>query len=123
MKDKIAEFRQVAARLREQGTSARYPESMKRLALSHAQQRMTAGASVQRVAKELGLAGQTLAYWLRTRSPQEQAGVEPAKLLPVFTTASARTVEGDAAIVLIAGDVRIEVSDVAKAAELVRRLR
>jgi transposase-like protein len=121
MKDKIAEFRQVAARLREQGTSARYPESMKRLALSHAEQRMRAGASAQRVAKELGLAGQTLAYWLRTRRKKVGTSAESAKLVPVIAVAN--SLERDATIVLIAGDVRIEVSDVAKAAELVRRLR
>jgi transposase-like protein len=123
MTDKVAEFRRAAVRRREQGTSARYPEAMKRFALAHAQERMTAGASVQRAAKELGLAGQTLAYWLRTRSSLVRAARERAKLVPVITVPASKVVERSAAILVVAGDVRIEVSDVVTAAELVRRLR
>lgn len=123
MKDKLVEFRRAAASLREQGTSARYPEAMKRLAMSHARQRVSTGASVQLAAKELGLAGQTLAYWLRTREAPVEAVREPAKLLPVITTAASAAVERNAAIVIFAGDVRIELRDVTTAAELVRRLR
>jgi transposase-like protein len=123
MTSKMAEFRRVAGQRREQGTSARYPEAMKRFALAHAKERIAAGASVQRAAKELGLAGQTLTYWLRTCDPLVGAAREPAKLVPVITIPTSNVVKRSAAIVVIVGDVRVEVSDVAVAAELVGRLR
>jgi transposase-like protein len=123
MRDKVAEFRRLAERRREEGTSARYSEAMKRFALTHAQERMTAGASVQGAAKELGLAGQTLTYWLRTCSSLVRAQAAAPKLVPVITRHARSAVSHSAALVVIAGEVRVEVSDVATAAELVRRLQ
>jgi len=123
MKDKVAEFRGVAERRRKQGTSARYSDAMKRFGLRHAQERIRAGVSVQRAAKELGLAGQTLTYWLRTCRALVRVESEPARLVPVTTRPAPRAAERGASIVIIAGEVRVEVSDVAAAAELVRRLR
>jgi len=126
MKDKVAEFRWFAEKRREEGTSARYPDAMKRIALTHAQERVRAGASVQRVAKELGLAGQTLTYWLRTRSTLVGAEGSGPKLIPVITRPAPSAMKHSAVMVtmvVVAGDVRVEVRDVATAVELVRRLR
>lgn len=123
MVDKVAEFRRVAAQKRKQGTGARYSEGMRQFALAHARVRLKDGAGVQTVAAELGLAGQTLAYWLRTKGPQAAV----ARLVPVTVKREPRVPEASdalrAPIVIVAGDVRIEVADASTAAEVVRRLR
>jgi transposase-like protein len=123
MVDSVAEFRKVAAQKRRQGTGARYSDGMRRFALAHAQVRLKEGAGVQTVAAELGLAGQTLAYWLRTK----EGAAPSARLVPVtLTRASVEENARDATrapIVIFSGAVRIEVPDASTAAEVVRRLR
>ena len=123
MVDKVAEFRKVAAQKRKQGTGARYSESMRQFALAHAQVRLGEGAGVQVVAAELGLSGQTLAYWLRTMGARERL----ARLVPVTVKREVNerreaSETPRAPIVIVAGDVRIEVADASTAAEVIRRL-
>ena len=119
MADKIAEFRRVAAGKRQLGRRARYGDGMRRFALAHAKARMSAGASVQRVAAELGLTGQTLSNWLHAEA---QVSEPPARLMPVSVKQEKRE-HLQTPIVIVAGEVRVEVSDVETAAELVRRLQ
>lgn len=125
MADRVAEFRRVAAGKRKLGRRARYGNAMRKFALGHAAARMSAGASVQTVATELGLTGQTLSNWLRraTRAGERPAKLAvPAKLVPVRVKGEPReTPRGP--IVIVAGEIRVEVSDVETAAELVRSLQ
>ena len=124
MADKVAEFRRVAAGKRKLGRRARYGNAMRRFALAHAAARMSAGASVQTVATDLGLTGQTLSNWLRTaaRADERPARLAVPALVPVRVKGGTRETSR-APIVIVAGELRVEVSDVEAAAELVRRLQ
>lgn len=121
MVDNVAEFRKVVAQRRKRGTWGRYSEAMRCFGLSHARARMREGASVQGVAAELGLGVETLSTWLGTPSRRERT----AQLVPVMV--KREMVEANesarAPIVIVVGELRVEVRDASAAAEVVRRLR
>lgn len=121
MVDNVAEFRRVVAQRRKQGTCGRYSEAMRCFGLSHAGARMRRGASVQTVASELGLGVEILASWLGATSTRERS----AQLVPVTVKREAAEAHEAprAPIVIVVGEVRVEVADASTAAEVVRRLR
>jgi transposase-like protein len=119
MDGKVAEFRKAAERRRSEGTAARYPEEMRQFALAHVKARVASGASMHSIAKELGVAGQTLSYWLHASEAKRAVG---ARFVPVTVRPESR-MPSRAALVVVAGELRIEVADVATAIELVRGLR
>ena len=118
--DSVAEFRKVVAERRKRGTCGRYSEAMRCFGLSHARARMRQGASVQTVAAGLGLGVETLSAWLGTTSTRERS----AHLVPVTVKREVAAHEAPrAAIVIVVGELRVEVADASTAAEVVRRLR
>jgi transposase len=81
MNESIQRLRSQARRLaRGKGpTSVRYPESFHTAAVAFARSHLERGASVTRVARELGLSPWSLARWLQ-RKPR--AGLLPVTIAP-----------------------------------------
>lgn len=121
MEGKVAEFREAAQRRRSQGSGARYPDGMRHFAMSHAKSRLAVGASMHSIAKELGIAGQTLSYWLGTRETKRPVA---SRFVPVTVVSEPEPrMPSRGALVVVTGALRIEVPDVATAIELVQGLR
>jgi len=93
----------------------RFPESVRRDALAYARQQRVAGASLPRIASDLGLAANTVERWLKI-APKK-------KLLPVSVRDARPADKSKAALVLHApGGVRVEGLDPQTLAAILRAL-
>lgn len=112
---RAAVFRVAVRRLGTRGVGRRYPEELKGEALAYLGDRRREGASIESVAKELGMRERTLTLWAAAPRPTGKAPFVPMELVadgaPIPT-----------AIVLHAGGLRVEGLDVATLADLLRRL-
>lgn len=90
-----------------------YPLELRRRVVEYAEGARESGASVDRIAMELGIAPQTLRSWLPSNV------FRPVEIVAHEVASSAGTI----AVVDARSGLRVEGLDVAAAAELVRRLR
>ena len=106
----------------------RYPEALRRSTVTYARERVDAGATVESVAHALGLAGQTLSYWLRSVEPDP--ATDPPAMRAVSVVPAPRHDEEPPApplspaspVVITPQGLRIEGLDVAGISDLLRRL-
>lgn len=111
---------QHVARTRE-GRGRRYPTALRRAVVEHAQQRLEHGASLRAVARAVGLADQTLSYWLRSAEPPESGPVMRAVAVrPELDAPPATTGTPAGAVVVTPQGLRIEGLALAEIVSLVR---
>ena len=87
-------------------TAIRYPAPFRAAALALAGPRLGQGASIARVARDLGLSVQSLGRWLRTRPPQP--GLRPVAVAPEPAGAAVPTPPAAGLVLITAQGVRVE---------------
>jgi transposase-like protein len=100
---------------REARTATRYPAAFREEAVAVARERQSAGASIARIARDLGLRSRTLALWLR-RAPKRR--VRRVTLAREVTM----TPKPPAALAVRVGSVEIGGLDLSGVVALVRAL-
>ena len=100
------------------GTAIRYPEQLRRQALSYASRRQGAGDSLKSISRRLGLRSQLLFYWQKKAS----SGVlRRVKIISKPEQRATRAETGQLVLVTPRG-LRVEGLEVAALAELLKAL-
>lgn len=125
----VKEFRRAAAQASPgKGTGKRYPARLREFAVEHSRRELGRGRALAAVARQLGVPGQTLSYWL-ARSVPKSSSVVRVRIRPSGpalrgVSGSSPTSAATAGMMVMTPEgYRVVVSDVAEAAALVRALR
>ena len=116
MDKRIAEFRKIAARVRNgrKSGSRPYPEKAKELATAFARERAAAGDSYSSIASKLGIAQTTITAWLEPAS----AGFRRVRVH------SEKRLAANGRLVMVTGSgIRVEGLDVAGVVQILGALR
>lgn len=127
MADEIKELRRELGRIRG-GREKRYPEVVKRRVGEWAVEQRVKGMSWSQIARELGIAQDTLLRWARAQSgaeatPKVKRAVGRASLVPVRVVETAASSHGHPPSLVSVAGWKIEGLSLAEAASMLRELR
>lgn len=120
MDRRVKEFRRVAANVVGAGTGRRYSARARALAVEFARESVSKGDSVMGAAMALGVAAQTLAYWLSRAQLSTRAALVPVEVIGTRASVAA---SGDGVVVALPNGIVVSGLDADGAVVVLRGLR